>query len=66
MEFRDACVGSTYTGKDGEEKTTWFRIGRLVVDGDKMTMFTPVIASPVCFFKQKSKEEQQQQNADQF
>jgi hypothetical protein len=56
MEFSDAMIGSVYKNKKGEEKISWFKIGRLAINGDKMTLFTPLFAAPVQFFEQKEKE----------
>ena len=58
MEFRDAMIGSAYKNKDNEEKISWFKIGRLAINGDKMTLFTPLFSAPVQYFKQLTNENQ--------
>lgn len=55
-EFRDAVVAESYTDKDGVEKTSWYKVGKLMIDGEKMTFFCPILSKPVNFFKPKKRE----------
>lgn len=64
-EFRDAVIfGDKYTNKDGEEKSTSYKIGRLMIDGEKMVLFSPLFPKPINFFKREERDNEKINDSD--